>query len=211
MKNFLSCIKLFLFSLVIFITTSYSQSTNIPVVISGDTLFFISTSIGPFTAEQRVKELTGKINAIIQKGENPDSIKSSEFSGYTNILINNRILMSVTDADAEYSGKSRPDLTKEIISIINDEIKTGVEQHSSKRLLINGGITLGLLLILISLLWAFTKLFPYGYKFLEKLEGRIFKSIRFRRQEIISAENISTFFIFLLKGIRLALTLLLFY
>ena len=211
MKNFLSCIKLFLFSLVIFITTSYSQSTNIPVVISGDTLFFISTSIGPFTPEQRVKELTGKINAIIQKGENPDSIKSSEFSGYTNILINNRILMSVTDADAEYSGKSRPDLTKEIISIINDEIKTGVEQHSSKRLLINGGITLGLLLILISLLWAFTKLFPYGYKFLEKLEGRIFKSIRFRRQEIISAENISTFFIFLLKGIRLALTLLLFY
>ena len=211
MKNFLSFTKIFLFSFVIFITALYPQSSNVPVVISGDTLFYIRTNIGPFTAEQRVKELTSKINSIIQNGENPDSIKSSEFSGYTNIFLNNRTLLSVTNADAEYSGKNRADLTRGIILILQKQIKIEIEQHSHKRLLLNSGITLGLFLLLVGLLWLFAKFFPYGYKFLEKLEGKIFKPVRFKTQEIISAENISSFFIFLLKGIRLALTLLLFY
>lgn len=211
MKNILSCTKLFLFSLAIFITASFPQSNKVPVVITSDTLFFLGTNLGPFTAEQRVKELTGKINSIIQNGENPDSIKSSEYSGYTNILLNNRILMSVTNADAEFSGKRRADLTRENILILQEQIRSEIEQHSSKRLLLNGGITLGLLLLLVGLLWLFTKIFPYGYKFLEKQEGKLFKGIHYRKQEIISAENISSFFIFLLKGARLAITLTLFY
>ena len=211
MKNLLSCTKLFLFSLAIFITTSYPQSNNVPVVVSGDTLFFVRTNIGPFTADQRVKELTGKINSIIQNGENPDSIKPSEFSGYTNILLNNRILMSVTNADAEYSGKRRADLTREIILTLQKQIRSKIEQYSSKRLQLNGGITLGLFLLLVGLLLLFRKIFPYGYKFLEKQEGKLFRGIHYRKQEIISAENISSFFIFLLKSIRLAITLTLFY
>ncbi len=197
--------------LLLIVSNTLAQQSNVPVVISNDTLFYIKTSIGPFTAKQRVSELTSKLNTIIKNEENPDSIKTEEYSGYTNLIINNRVLMSVTDADAEYSGNNRSDLTKELISIIRDKTKLEIEQHSSKRLFLDGGITLGLLLFLVALLWLFRKIFQYGYNFIEKLEGKIFKPVRFRTQEIITAENISSFFIFLLKGIRLALTLLLFY
>jgi small-conductance mechanosensitive channel len=211
MKISSSSMKFTAIWLLLIVGNTLAQQSNVPVVISNDTLFYIKTSIGPFTAMQRVSELTSKLNTIIKNEENPDSIKTEEYSGYTNLIFNNRVLMSVTDADAEYSGKNRSDLTKELISIIRDKTKLEIEQHSSKRLFLDGGITLGLLLFLVALLWLFRKIFQYGYNFIEKLEGKIFKPVRFRTQEIITAENISSFFIFLLKGIRLALTLLLFY
>jgi small-conductance mechanosensitive channel len=211
MKFFSSIINIIAISVLLIIGNSPAQQKNVPVIVTNDTLFYIRTSIGPFTAEQRVKELSAKLNSIIANDENPDSIRTEEHSGYTNIIFNSRVLMSVTDADAQYSGKNRSDLTRELISIIRQEVKSEIDQHSGKRLLINGAITLGLFLLLLILLWIFKKIFPYGYSFLEKLEGKIFRPFRLRNQEIISAENISAFFIFLLKGARLVLTLLLFY
>jgi len=211
MKLSTSLIKFIAISFLITISNSFAQQKNVPVIISNDTLFYIRTGIGPFTAEQRVNEFSAKLKSIITNSENPDSIKTEEHPGYTNIIFNSRVLLSVTDADAEYSGKNRSDLARELISIIRQEVKSEIDQHSGKKLLLNGGITLGLFLLLLVLLWIFKKIFPYGYSFLEKLEGKIFRPFRLKNQEIISAENISAFFIFLLKGARLVLTLLLLY
>lgn len=199
---------------IFFVPYSRAQNNNspgVPVVVSGDTLFFVRTNIGPFTAEQRVKEITRKIDFVIRKEENADSIKSEEFRGYTNVTLKRRILLSVTDVDAALAGRSRADYTKEIISLIRQKVNAETDQYSSRRLLINGSIALGLFLLLLLILWIFTKIFPAGYEFMEKLEGKVFKPIKYKTHEIVSPENISALFIVLLKGTRLAIILGLFY
>lgn len=188
-----------------------NNSNGIPVIVTGDTLFYVRTNIGPFTAEQRVKEINKNINSLIQNEENTDSIKSEDSPGYTNVILNSRILLSVTDTDAALSGKSRPAYTKEIISIIRQKVKTEADRYSGKKMLINGAVTLGLFLLLLLMLWLFTKIFPAGYEFVEKLEGKVFKPLKYRSHEIISPGNISALFIVLLKGIRLTIILGLFY
>ncbi|HKI78393.1 MAG TPA: mechanosensitive ion channel family protein [Ignavibacteriaceae bacterium] len=204
-------ILIFAVCITAFTTAQNRASNEVPVVISGDTLFFVKTNIGPFTAEQRVTEIIRKINSIIKNDGNADSIKTEDYSGYTNIILNKRIILSITDADAELAGRKRADLSKELITILKEKINTEGEHYSSKLLIINGAITLGLLILLGLILWLLTKIFPRAYAFIESLEGKLFRSIKFRDLEIISAENISSFFIILLKGIRLFISLLLFY
>jgi len=193
---------------------SFAQNQGakqIPVVISSDTLFFIKSNIGPFTADQRVNEIERKINSIIINDGNVDSIKAEDYSGYTNIILNNKIILSITDADADLAGRKRADLSKEILLILKEKINKEAEHYSSKSLIVNAAISLGLLILLLLILWLFTKVFPRGYTFIEGLERKVFKPFRFRSQEILSVESISSFFIVLLKGVRLAITLALFY
>ncbi|MGA7837442.1 MAG: mechanosensitive ion channel family protein [Ignavibacteriaceae bacterium] len=216
MKNAILRFSALTIIVIIFCAAKITFSQNrdvkqIPVVISNDTLFFIRSNIGPFTAEQRVNEIVGKVNSIIKNDGNADSIKAEEYSGYTNIILNNKIILSVTDADAELAGRKRSDLSKELLTILKEKINTEAEHYSNKSLIINGAITLGLLILLSLILWLLTKIFPRAYAFIESLEGKLFRSIKFRDLEIISAENISSFFIILLKGIRLFISLLLFY
>ncbi len=211
MNILLSAFKYLAFSLIIFINVALSQSANIPVVFSSDTLFFIKSNIGPFTPQQRAAELKQKLSTIIDQGINADSITSVNAGDHTNIVLRNVILISITNEDASLAGKTKGELSKEYISILKKEINSQNQLHSSKNLLISSGITLGLLIILLLLLFLFRKIFPKGYTFLEKQEGKIFKPIKFRSQEILTEESISSFFIVLLKGVRLAITLALFY
>lgn len=182
-----------------------------PVVLSPDTLFYIGENIGPFSPLQRTVEIEKKLNEILDRKLEPDSIKVQNLSGLTNIHIGSIIIMSVTEQDASLMQKKRLELAKEYTASIKNALKKNIEAYSSRNLIISGIKVIIAFLILVLLFWLMRKVFPKGYEKLEKWEGTVFKPLKFRSAEIISAGGISGTFIVLLKLIRLGISLALLY
>ncbi len=216
MRASLKKVAVFIFALIFILSYKfYSKSVPVivqhkgsyPVILSGDTLFYINANIGPFTAQQRADAIDKRLSAIVKNETNPDSIKVKKVSGLTNIELGSVVIMSFSNADTINTGMTSFELGIKYASILQKALKKDIEIHSTKTLLKNTGITLGLLLIIILLFWGTRKVFPKGYAKLESWEGTVFKPIKVRGEEIVSPETISAFFIVLLKLIRLAILL----
>jgi small-conductance mechanosensitive channel len=211
-------IKIVLASLLIF-TNAYSSIQDpalskkqiVPVVLSADTLFYIGTNIGPFTPQQRASAIEEKLKTILDEDQSPDSIFTEEASGISNILIGSQIIMSVTDQDAAFMGINRTELAKEYQNSMRITLQKNINLFSSRSLLISFAKILAALLLMIIFFWLTRKFFPKTYEKFDKWEMRIFKPVKVRSTEIISAAGISAFFIVLLKLIRLGLSLAVLY
>ncbi|HUX61071.1 MAG TPA: mechanosensitive ion channel family protein, partial [Ignavibacteriaceae bacterium] len=192
-------------------TTSSPIIHSVPVVISHDTLFYINANIGPFTSQQRVDAIEKRLSEIIKSDLNPDSIGIREVSGLTNIELDSIIIMSLSSEDVKNTGKTEKELGLEYVSIIKKVLKKNIEIYSTKNLLMSFGFSLLFLLIAILLFWLMKIIFPKGYLKLEKWEKSFFIPIKFRGEEILSVQGISSFIIIILKLIRLTLTLVVIY
>jgi small-conductance mechanosensitive channel len=181
-----------------------------PVTLDEDTLFFVRANLGPFTPEQRAAETSTKLRAIV-KAERVDSVTVVEAPTGSNIMTEGVIIMAVTDEDAALMGRSRTELAHEYAAVLRESLERDVERYSTRSLLINSGITVGVLLGLALVFWGMSKLFPRIYTQLERWEGTVFRPVRIRSHEILSAGSISGVFIVLAKGVRLALSLALIY
>ncbi len=191
--------------------TKALKSRGFAVYVSGDTLFYISASIGPFSAQQRADEINKKLNRLIKTDFSNDSLIIEENEGITNIVADSIVIMSLTNNDAAILNKNKAELALEYKNLLQNKIKTVSEEYSSKRFFINIGIAVGLLVLILLLFYAMRKLFPKIYIKFEHWEGKFFRTVYIRGQEVITAESISAFFIVVLKLIRLALSLLILY
>ena len=191
-------------------TLVHGVATKAPVILDGDTLFFISTNLGPFTPQQRATQVSEKLRSIIRKGK-ADSVVVVEMLSASNIVVGDDVLMAVTDDDAALAARGRTELTMELVRILKNRVDSGIHRYTVRSMLINIGITAGLLLVLGLFFWMMAKLFPGMYRRLESWEGTVFRPVRFRSQQILRTEHLSAFFIVLAKGIRLAISLLLLY
>jgi small-conductance mechanosensitive channel len=181
-----------------------------PVMIDGDTLFFVGASLGPFTREERAAAISEKLRAIMKHGR-IDSVTLVESAAGTNIMADTVIIMVVTDDDAAFVGLSRAEVAKEFGGVVRRQLMIDIERYSAKSILISAGIIAGLLVFLALAFWMMAKIFPRVYTRFERWEGVVFRPMRVRSQEIISAGSISAVFIILAKGVRLAISLVLVY
>ncbi|MEO8166832.1 MAG: mechanosensitive ion channel domain-containing protein, partial [bacterium] len=94
---------------------------------------------------------------------------------------------------------------------LHERLVVAADRYSAKSLITSSAVVAGFLLGLVLVFWLMAKLFPKLYVRMESLEGKVFRSITIRSREILSAGNLSAFFIVLVKGIRLAMSLLLIY
>ncbi|OQY70877.1 MAG: hypothetical protein B6D44_14525 [Ignavibacteriales bacterium UTCHB2] len=72
----------------------------------------------------------------------------------------------------------------------------------------NGIYTLVYVVVLILLLWLFTKIFPWLYKKIEQLDKSKIKDLTFKDKEIVQSSTIVSILLALTKGIRFVLMLL---
>ena len=182
-----------------------------PVVLSSDTLFYLGENLGPFPPQQRAAAIEKKLKEILDADLNPDSIAVHDLGGITDIRLGGIIIMSVSDRDAALMTKNRIELSNQYAAIIKIALKRNIEIYSTKNLITSGIKVIIALMAVVLLFWLMWKVFPKGYEKLEKWEGTVFKPIKLKSQEIISAGGIAAFFIVLLKLIRLALSLAVLY
>lgn len=181
------------------------------VVLSGDTLLFISTSLGPFSPRQRADAIVQRLEEIVKRNLDPLKIHVEDAEGYSNIVLGDLSVMAITNEDAALEGKARSSLSMEYVGILHRAIGRTEHEHSLKMILTGVGITVLMLLAASLLFLAMRWFFPKAYTRLELWEGTVFRPLRFRGHDIISPGGQSAIFIILLKGVRLAATLSILY
>jgi small-conductance mechanosensitive channel len=180
------------------------------VMFEGTTLFTVKDRILSFTAEERAKAITGRLEKIARMPVFAlDSLDVVHGETSSDIVAGDLIIMSVSDADARVEGVSREALAKDRVETIRAAILNYRQQRSAQQLMSGGlyslGATalLGLLLLLIR--WGFRA----GKKRIDTQRGRLIRSIRFQNVEIFQEERIVAVLHAALRITRLILVIIL--
>ncbi len=193
----------------------YVSASNVegsPVIFMDDTLFYVYAQIGPYSPQERANSIMERLEKI---SKDPtivlDSIKLINELNFTNIIIGDLVLMSVTDVDAKIVGLTHEDLALANSVIIKSTLYKYFEDTSFKSLLMGGIFALIATIVLIILLKIMGRYFPRLYAWIRSLRGTHIKGVGIQNLEFLSAERITNFIIFLARFLRFLLVLLLLY
>ena len=88
-----------------------------------DTLFYIYSKSGSFSAEERSVAINGRIKKLADHYRfTPDSIHLSHSESTTDLSFKDNILLSVSDNDALWNNTTRDELAENYKSIIGNEV-----------------------------------------------------------------------------------------
>jgi small-conductance mechanosensitive channel len=183
-----------------------------PVSLDGKALFLVRERVLAFSPADRAKAISDKLAKLVKDPLlRPDSVTTADSDTTTDIVAGDTIIMSVTDRDAKAEGKSRQETAREFA----DQIRAAMEQHNRK--FSTHSILLGSLYaflvsaVLFALLVAFRRLFPKLYTRIDALKGTRIPTIRIQSFEILHADRIVALIIGAARGVRVVLTIALFY
>ncbi|MDX5418329.1 MAG: hypothetical protein LPK09_03865, partial [Hymenobacteraceae bacterium] len=109
--------------------TVSTRPTGAPVILNQDTLFLLYNPVGSFSKEERAQAISSRIRALAEdRFFKPDSINVVENALSVDVLYADRVLMSVTEADAATAKKTRLELAE----IYADNMKRSVEAYSEQ-------------------------------------------------------------------------------
>lgn len=126
-----------------------------PLIIEGDTLLVLYNRRGGMLPEARVKDIHEK---IMEAGTRvtlfTDSVYIFDGELTTDIMIGDKLVMSITDNDGLWQNMSRQELAAEYRTIIEAKIQQLHEQYGLKRKLIGVVYVIGSMIALGLLIWA---------------------------------------------------------
>ena len=170
------------------IAWAQAPSGPAPVVVEGRTLFTVQTSLGPFTARDRAVATSGRLTLLAKDlTASLDAIAAVEGETSTDVTLGDRVLLTVTDADARAAGKSRRELVAEYIKSIQSAVAALRAEYSARSLLKGALYTLLITAGLIALLMLLRRL---RSALVTRLQGLRIRPIRLQQVELISAQQI---------------------
>ena len=188
------------------------QPVGAPVIFGGETLFEIYDRLGPFTPQERVQAISERLARLAKDPfAKIESVTATEQELTTALVSGEMVMMTVTDRDAQPTGKSRQELAKDYAWIIQAAITKTREQLTLRALIIDAGLVLLDTAILVALLILFHKTFPKIYAKIEAWRGTLLRPIKIQRVELLSADQIAAALTGLAKAIRIAAVLVLLY
>ena len=187
-------------------TSSINKGAS--VELGGEELFKIRAGVGAFSPEERA---TAVNNRIIKLGDDPsikaEAIRIEDKPLTTNLTVDNRVLLTITDADARAADLSRQELARNY----QEKIRKAITQYRIERTpdYIRQAIFNSIIatVLLIGTLILFAIVFPWCYGKVRNLQGTRIPAIRIQNFELLPATRISWLLISLLKFIRFILTL----
>ena len=161
-----------------------------PVMVDGDTLFYLYTKKGGQTALQRAQEAGEAIEVIGKKiNLNPDRVYIENTDIFSDIMYDSEVLVSFTDADAMWEGISRDSLVANRKQMVVDKFHEMKSQYGMWRMVKS---VLYCLLVLVAqcLLYQFTS---WGFRRIDKrilrLKETTLKPITIQSYEILNTEK----------------------
>lgn len=181
---------------------------NIPVVLDSDTLFYINSGIGIFSAEKRAEEINNKLKSLSENDKLIyDSLKILQREDYLTLILNGEVLMAVTKADAANKDTTADALAGFWSSVIINKLNETREIYSNKSLLSNGGFSILFLALLVLFFWFLSIAFPRLYNKINLLDSTKIKSVEVKGKEFVSSSTIVKFLLIISKGLRFAVSL----
>jgi len=184
-----------------------------PVVPFHDTLFYIRTGVGSFTAHDRAVAVTERIRNFSKEfGKfQPDSLIIFTDVDFISIAYNDFIITTVTDVDAKLMGKTQLALARDYKTLIENAIV----QHEKDTYWLNilwRGILVALIVVgqyfLIKIL---NLIFRKLSSKIEQLKGTKIKAIQIKSLKLIGEEGAIKVILFFSKALRYLIILLMLY
>lgn len=102
-----------------------------PVIFFSDTVYFISTKLGPYSSSERAINQSNKLEALLEN-ELFDTLllSTSEDAVAVEILHGEQVIGSVTQADADLLNKSKSEVAEEYIASIKRSFATNYDQNN---------------------------------------------------------------------------------
>ena len=182
---------------------------GVPVVVEGDTLFYLYTKRGGYTPLQRAEMIDA---AIMQLGKrftlHPDSVYIESSDIVTDLMYGNKVIASFTDQDGLWEGRSREQLATDKRKIVVQKLKELKEEHSlwqlGKRILYFVLVLAGQYLLFWLTGWLFRKLKVR----IQKLKDTRLKPISIQNYELLDTQPQVNLLIFLSNLLRYVIMLL---
>ena len=176
---------------------------GVPVVVEGDTLFYLYTKRGGYTPLQRAEMIDA---AIMQLGKrftlHPDSVYIESSDIVTDLMYGNKVIASFTDQDGLWEGRSREQLATDKRKIVVQKLKELKEEHSlwqlGKRILYFVLVLAGQYLLFWLTGWLFRKLKVR----IQKLKDTRLKPISIQNYELLDTQRQVNLLIFLSNLLR---------
>lgn len=182
---------------------------GVPVVVEGDTLFYLYTKRGGYTPLQRAEMIDA---AIMQLGKrftlHPDSVYIESSDIVTDLMYGNKVIASFTDQDGLWEERSREQLATDKRKIVVQKLKELKEEHSlwqlGKRILYFVLVLAGQYLLFWLTGWLFRKLKVR----IQKLKDTRLKPISIQNYELLDTQRQVNLLIFLSNLLRYVIMLL---
>lgn len=182
--------------------------TEFPVVLDGKTLFEVRETLGLPSLEERGKAIARSIQKVAaDESIDLKALQAVEENSLTIIKVGKIPLISVADADAKATHRSRQELAREYQEIIKSAIAQYREQRSSEYLFraafYAGMVSIAFLLVGIVLNYTFPRIVDR----LNSWRHTILPSIRIQNFELISSDRLADMSIGFLQTVRSLLNL----
>ena len=178
------------------------------VVFDVDTLFKLTSNFGAYTPAERARSINKRLEFIAEDIiQVQDSFKITEFTNYSVISYEDKMIMSVSDEEVRQLGLTR----QEAAMMYVDAIKVAFIDNLERRTLVDWlkriGYTILILFGLIIIFYLINKLFKWINKKLVNYE----KNLKRKRKSVfryLAPKGPDYFFIFLSNIVRFVLIVL---
>lgn len=107
------------------------MTPGVPVVVEGDTLYYLFAKRGGHTPQQRAEMNAAAITELgKQFNLQPDSVYTESSDIVTDLMYGNKVLASFIDQDGLWEGCSRDQLAAAKRKVIVDKLKVMKDEHS---------------------------------------------------------------------------------
>lgn len=182
---------------------------GVPVVVEGDTLYYLFAKRGGHTPQQRAEMNAAAITELGKRFNlQPDSVYLESSDIVTDLMYGNKVLASFIDQDGLWEGCSRDQLAAAKRKVIVDKLKVMKDEHSlwqlGKRILYFILVIIGQYLLFKLTTWLFNKLKVR----IQRLKDTKLKPISIQEYELLDTQKQVNLLVFLANLLRYAVMLL---
>lgn len=106
------------------------QTQGVPVVVDGDTLFYLYAKRGGLTPQQRAENVSRDITALGKRFNlHPDSVCIESTDIVTDVMYDGKVLVSFTDQDGLWESCTRDQLAAAKRTVIVEKLRLMKEEH----------------------------------------------------------------------------------
>lgn len=192
--------------------TTSPAVARMPVVVGGDTLFYIAERIGPFPPEARVRAVQSRLRVLTRNPvREPPDIEVFHGDRTSDLMVGDVVVMTVTDGDAGAVGLPRTEAAERYARILDAAIREQAIATNWRAILLGAALTVLATSILFLILRFLRRFFPTFYATLRQRGPERLPSLRIQNLELVPKERIVETLVFLARAIRVLVTLVVVY
>lgn len=181
------------------------ETRGVPVVVDGDTLFYFYAKRGGHTPQQRAENVANDITALGKRFNlKPDSVYIETSDIVTDVMYDNKVLVSFTDQDGLWESCTRDQLAAKNRLVIIEKLKVMKEEHGLMQLFKRIGYFVLVLVGQFLLFWGTNWLFRKLKLRIMRLEKTRLKPFSIQDYELLDTKKQVKLLIFLANLVRYA-------